>query len=215
METESEVLRPRRPKACDNSRLGMNRKCSQTGLCRPDTPLRFNGRPRARNVASNCLIQSLRTTRKTTHGLSRAELFWMRRIQHALSVDLLKPKYRKLVSRQPRVHYVTGHCYIATEAAYYLFAKNSGFNPRMVEQGQGVTHWWLYHTSRDVVLDITAAQGVDGFDYRTQGRAQPFQKHGTPSRRALQLMIRVLLMNRKTSRSVLDAVYRELRQRAL
>lgn len=193
----------------------MNRKHPKASLCRPVDLSQSKGRPHAkRNVTSCCVELPQRTTRKTSLGLSRAELSWIRRIQYALSVDLLEPKYRKLVSLQPEAHYVTGHCYIATEAAYYLFAKDSGFSPRMVKQKRGVTHWWLYQTSRDAVLDVTAAQVSDGFDYRRRGRAQSFQGHGTPSRRALQLMIRVLLMNPKTSRSVLDAVYCELGQRA-
>ena len=138
---------------------------------------------------------------KANVGLSRQERQWMKRIQEALSFDLLNSKYRKLVS--PLAHFVTGHCSVATEAAYYLFAKDAGFKPQMKKIGN-ITHWWLFHPEREVILDVTAPQVDPNFDYKTSRRSQSFQGHGTPSIRALHLMVRVQLMSCKKCKAFLE-----------
>lgn len=113
----------------------------------------------------------------------------MRRIQKALSFDLLSKGLQKTVS--PEAHYVRGHCYVATEAAYHMFAKEAGFKPYSIRCADGGTHWWLVHPVRKVVLDVTEAQIGVGFDY---GRRPQFFQTTAPSMRAVVLMIRVLLL---------------------
>lgn len=148
------------------------------------------------------------TELKANVGLSRAEQTWIKRIQEALSFDLLSRKYRGRVS--PFAHYVTGHCCVATEAAYYLFAKDSGYKPHVKKLGD-VTHWWLFHPERKVILDVTAPQ-ADGFVYGQCEKWQPFQGHGKPSKRALSLMIRVLLASPKTNRTLLENVLNQAKE---
>ncbi len=67
---------------------------------------------------------------------------WVRRVQSVLSPGLLKPEYRKDLESQDIERMVYGHCYVATEAAYHLFAKAEGFVPYMAKV-DGSTHWWL------------------------------------------------------------------------
>ena len=143
---------------------------------------------------------------KANVGLSRSERTWIKRISEALSFDLLHPRYRKHVS--PEVHYVTGHCYVATEAAYYLFAMQSGFKPNVHRFSADLTHWWLFHPERGVVLDVTAPQVVPRFRY--PANPQSFQRHGTPSKSALQLMVRVLLMSPNISRDLLEKILHKI-----
>lgn len=146
---------------------------------------------------------------KANVGLTRAERTWIKRIQEALSFDLLNPKYRELVS--PYAHYVTGHCCVATEAAYYLFGKDAGFKPYMQNVSDDVTHWWLFHPERKVLLDVTSPQVAEGFAYSKSKKWQPFQGHGKPSWRALLLMIRVLLARTpKTNRNLLENILRQV-----
>ncbi len=122
-------------------------------------------------------------------GLTPKELRWIRRIQEALSFDLLSKGLQKTVSAE--AHYVRGHCYVATEAAYHLFAKEAGFKPYSIRCADGGTHWWLVHPVRKVVLDVTEPQQkCAGFDY---SKRRQYFLTAAPSMRAVVLMIRVLL----------------------
>ncbi|NBV25587.1 MAG: hypothetical protein EBS05_27220 [Proteobacteria bacterium] len=135
-------------------------------------------------------------------GLTPKELRWIRRIQDALSFDLLSKPLKKCVT--PEMHYVRGHCSVATEAAYHLFAKEAGFKPYSVKCADGGTHWWLVHPERKVVLDVTEPQIAAGFDY---SRRRQYFQNPSPSSRAVVLMIRVLLLpereNSKFKRNLL------------
>jgi hypothetical protein len=70
-------------------------------------------------------------------------------IVSCLSPDLLKPAYRaqyKRLRNYDPTHNnddrVRGHCYIASEAAYYLYARNLGFRPYQLNYSPW-SHWFL------------------------------------------------------------------------
>ena len=140
-------------------------------------------------------------------GLTPNELRWMRRIQEALSFDLLSKPLKKSVS--PEAHYVRGHCYVATEAAYHLFAKEAGFKPYSVKCSDGGTHWWLVHSDRKVVLDVTEPQIAAGFDY---GKRPQFFQTPAPSMRAVVLLIRVLLLPERENSEFKRNLLRDLQK---
>ena len=102
-------------------------------------------------------------------------------IQKNLTDDLLKPEYRRKKNRRP----FEGHCYVATEAFYYLWGKNNGWKPYCNRDSRG-THWWL--ENNNTVLDLTADQFPRGYDY-SKGHSQFFISH--PSKRCMELVRRV------------------------
>ncbi len=79
-------------------------------------------------------IKSRRSSR--SKSLTREERL-IRRIQGALSLDLLHPKYGP--SEAAYENATTGHCYIAAEAAYHLFGREAGFVPYVHNYGDGNT----------------------------------------------------------------------------
>lgn len=87
---------------------------------------------------------------------------YIKRIQEALSIDLLHPKYKRLVD--PLKHPTTGHCYIATKAAYFIFGKENGYIPYM-KNTNGVEHWWLKNESNGNIIDVTELQLESKFNY--------------------------------------------------
>lgn len=111
----------------------------------------------------------------------------IRDIQQALSVDLLAPAYRDFA--EPTDHYVRGHCYIATEAFYYLYGKAAGYKCRFTSTGKNVTHWWLENTKDGRIADPTAPQVSADFDYSI-GTPKGFQ-NPSPNKRTRELMRRV------------------------
>lgn len=55
----------------------------------------------------------------------------------------------------------TGKCYIASEAVYHMLGGvRSGLTPI-----RGGGHWWLRRKSDGSIIDVTAEQYPDGFDY--------------------------------------------------
>lgn len=98
-------------------------------------------------------------------------------IQKNLTDDLLKPKWKNKKFRLS----LEGHCYVATEGFYYLYGKKHSWKP-MFANG----HWWLEKDGE--VLDITASQFPEGFDY-SAGKKQFFMRY--PSKRCLELVRRV------------------------
>jgi hypothetical protein len=78
-------------------------------------------------------------------------------IQDSLSDDLLSPAYRKVKEQHPEANEAFGHCYVATEAAYYLLGgKEEGWSPQFVRVA-GYAHWYLKHQS-GFIYDPTASQ---------------------------------------------------------
>jgi hypothetical protein len=66
-------------------------------------------------------------------------------IVSCLSNDLLSPKLlkRKLASKSPNAKAKTwGHCYIASEAVFHLYAWKEGFKPYHYLRNNN-THWYL------------------------------------------------------------------------
>lgn len=76
----------------------------------------------------------------------------------------------------------THQCYAASEAAYHLLDRN--YTPV-----RGGGHWWLRRKD-GTILDITAEQYPNGFDYR-MGKGGGFLTR-EPSRRASVIIAKVL-----------------------
>ncbi len=98
-----------------------------------------------------------------------------------LTPDLLKKQYKKQKCA------VAGHCYIASEAAYHLFAKEDGFKPFHINH-EGISHWFLQ--SQYQILDLTASQFKTKVPY-IKAISKGFLTKN-PSKRALILINRVL-----------------------
>jgi hypothetical protein len=114
-------------------------------------------------------------------------------IRRSLSRDLPSPTWRNRVPAD--AHPVTGHCYIATEAAYHAFARELGFVPYVarLEGMEGGTHWWLAHPVSGDIINPTHEQTSKPFDYRNAGVRKPFRPGAGPnreSRRCLELLTR-------------------------
>jgi hypothetical protein len=78
-------------------------------------------------------------------------------ISNNLSDDLLKPKY--LIEGRNKF---TGHCYVATEAAYHLLSnKNKMVYKPAILNINGDTHWFLKNILDHTIIDITR----DQFDF--------------------------------------------------
>lgn len=76
-------------------------------------------------------------------------------IKKHLTEDLRLPRYRNNPNR------FAGHCYIASEALYYLHDRK--LKPMFVRHN-GEPHWFLKDV-KGTVIDITAAQFNDSVDY--------------------------------------------------
>jgi hypothetical protein len=104
-----------------------------------------------------------------------------RALQAGLSPDLLTPDWRARATTP-----LSGHCYVASEAAWHLLGgTKSTWRPQVARVGD-ITHWWLQ--GPDGILDITAGQFADPFDY-SLGRGCGFLTK-QPSKRAQRLMDR-------------------------
>jgi hypothetical protein len=103
-----------------------------------------------------------------------------------LTPNLLKEEFRK-----PNAHPLTGHCYVASEAAYHLFAKKEGYRPYFLRH-EGSPHWFLAKTTNycgRLILDLTADQFQSCPDYSKAIGKGFLTKQ--PSKRAQVLMARV------------------------
>lgn len=108
---------------------------------------------------------------------------YLEKILRNLTPDLLKPEYRKANTKNK----LAGHCYVASEAAYYLFARDSGYRPYFIRH-EGQPHWYL--DNGYLILDLTADQFKTKPDY-SKGRRNGFLTKQA-SKRAQILMRRVL-----------------------
>jgi hypothetical protein len=78
-----------------------------------------------------------------------------RAVHSALTPELLKEPYRGRVEAGGDP--MTGHCYVASEAAYHLLGgKAAGWKPMFVSH-EGAPHWFLQGPNGER-LDITASQ---------------------------------------------------------
>ena len=116
------------------------------------------------------------------------------RIQAQLTPDLLNAEWRQRV--QPGDHPTTGHCYVAAEAAYHLYGKRRGFQPRVLRVGE-VTHWYLEHPKTGERIDPTAEQFEAPLPYQ-DGRYCPFLTKQA-SKRARVLLRRVGYVQRRAA----------------
>jgi hypothetical protein len=127
----------------------------------------------------------------------------MNKIRSHLTDDLLLPKYRN--DRHIILSHTTGHCYVATEALYYLLTpkQQEKFKPTYLKIN-GITHWFLREVGvkKDnielTILDPTADQFTGQLPYELGKRAGFLTK--TPSKRTLTLLSRIKNGN-KTKRS--------------
>lgn len=109
----------------------------------------------------------------------------LKAIENSLTPDMLKPKLRK--QWQPHYPKTWGHCFIATEAAYYLFGgKKSDYIPYVLKYPDGNSHWWLMNDYCHVI-DPTIKQIEQPFPY-CSGRRRLFVANHTPSKRTKELI---------------------------
>jgi hypothetical protein len=116
----------------------------------------------------------------------------IRRIQRALSPDLLSKQYRYI--KDTPHHPVAGHCYIAAEALYHaLGGRKAGLMPQVARDPEGGTHWWLID-AKGRILDPTREQ------YTCESKEPPYAAgRGVgflttqPSRRARVILERARL----------------------
>lgn len=109
-----------------------------------------------------------------------------KKVAYSLSLNLLKPKYRKRV--EDNYLFVWNHCYVATEAAYHLFGKKLGYKPKYYKYENGGTHWWLEHPETGDKIDVTRRQ-LKNSVYK-YGKWKGFQ-HPSPNKRTRELMLRI------------------------
>ena len=89
----------------------------------------------------------------------------VQRIQDALSPDLIDRHWQD----KDKERSLDGYCYIASEALYYVLAKDLGYSPAQmwvhIGGGRECSHWFL--RKGDTVVDITAVQfGKTPIPYR-------------------------------------------------
>ncbi len=103
----------------------------------------------------------------------------------SLSPELVLPQFRKLQENHP----LGGHCYVASEAIYYLLGgRESGYMPASVTH-EGVKHFYLKHRETGSTLDLTSGQFRTPPDYK-QGRGSAYRQ-SEPSKRAAIVIARV------------------------
>lgn len=111
------------------------------------------------------------------------------KVRSVLTPDLLRGYYRTYYDPN---NPTWGHCYAASEACYHLLGwdQDPNWKPQVVRDGD-VTHWWLQHTSGEI-LDPTDDQ------YFMQGRPPPYEEGKgcgfltkQPSARAQEIIRRV------------------------
>lgn len=87
-----------------------------------------------------------------------------------------------------------GHCYIATEALYYLLDDDEKINytPATININ-GITHWFLKHKKTGDIIDITKEQFNSELDYTNSKNR--FFLSTKPSKRTLILLNRIYEKN--------------------
>lgn len=102
----------------------------------------------------------------------------VKKIQRCLTDDLRRPPYRG--NSNP----LTGHCYVASEAIYHLWAREQGYKPYFIRH-EGSPHWFLRNNA-GTVIDPTSGQFKTNVDY-ARGIGKGFLTR-LPSKRARILM---------------------------
>lgn len=135
------------------------------------------------------IFDFLRQDRNPFESLTAETKESVRSIQNVLSPDLLKPKYRQELRDEDYYAITYGHCYVAAEVAYHLFAAEQGFVPYMAKDGES-THWWLVNEDTGEILDPTYPQLEGNFEVYERGKRRAFLPQ-SPSRRAREVMRRL------------------------
>ncbi len=72
----------------------------------------------------------------------------------SLDDSLLKPEWKKVSPRNN----VTGHCYAASEALFYMTGADKKWTPQVGKDENGGTHWWLLSKQDGKIVDPTSEQ---------------------------------------------------------
>lgn len=105
-----------------------------------------------------------------------------------LSDDLLSKEYVLLRKKNPSLPETTGHCYVASEAAYHMLGgKEEGWTPQFIRH-LGCPHWFLKHET-GFILDLTYNQFQSPIDY-SKARGSGFLTK-KPSKRTRTLLDRI------------------------
>lgn len=106
-----------------------------------------------------------------------------------LSDDLLSTKYQQIKkSSQFKLPRTFGHCYVASEAAYFLLGgKKGGWKPYYIKY-LGCPHWFLKHDS-GAILDLTSEQFNSPINYNLAVGKGFLTKN--PSKRTLKLIRKI------------------------
>ena len=75
----------------------------------------------------------------------------------SLDDSLLKPEWKKVSPRNN----VTGHCYAASEALFYMTGADKKWTPQVGKDENGGTHWWLLSKEDGKIVDPTSTQFTD------------------------------------------------------
>jgi 5-methylcytosine-specific restriction enzyme A len=111
----------------------------------------------------------------------------MRVVVTLLTPDLLSPEWAAL--RGEGDHPLTGYCYVASEAIYYLAGgANAGISIYRCTLPEGGTHWWLVDSSGEII-DATVQQFSKPPEYAAGVRTHFLSK--APSKRAARLIAKV------------------------
>lgn len=104
-------------------------------------------------------------------------------VQRCLHPGLLKPRYRKALTRIPKERrHLYGQCYVASEAVYHLLGgKRAGWVPVNLTTKTG-PHWYLRNRNTGQIVDPTAGQFACELNY-ARGRAIGFLTR-QPSKKA-------------------------------
>ena len=65
----------------------------------------------------------------------------------------------------PDSHPLSGHCFVATHAAYHLIGNRHNLVPHVCKLAGGGTHWWLWNRDTNKCLDATFEQTCQPFPY--------------------------------------------------
>jgi hypothetical protein len=83
----------------------------------------------------------------------------------------------------------SGHCYVASEAAYHLLGGISSDWKPMQMRHEGVSHWFLKNKKTGKVLDLTSEQFENAPNY-SLAKGKGFLTK-TPSKRAQKLIKKI------------------------
>lgn len=121
--------------------------------------------------------------------------FLIDEIQSNLSTDLLKEEYRAVHESSGEAHPQTGHCYVASEALYWLLnGPNTGRFTPVVGQIEGESHWAIRFNredQNDLYFDPTQEQfgGLSREDHA--GMTGTGFMSRQPSKRCRKLLVRI------------------------